>query len=160
MSYLIDGHNLISKIPEIQLSDIDDEKELIEILLEFCRKRRKHVEVFFDRAAPGQTRARSYGLVIARFVHESSTADEAIRQRLKRLGRGARNWTVVTSDLAVQVAARESHASVISSESFARELAKTAGEELHNPEKSSEVTLKEDEVEEWLNLFTHRKDSS
>ena len=35
MSYLIDGHNLIPKIPGLTLRQMDDENELIEILQRF-----------------------------------------------------------------------------------------------------------------------------
>ncbi len=106
MPYLIDGHNLIPKIPGLSLQAEDDEQQLITLLLEFCRLQRKQVEVYFDNAPPGGVRARNFGNVIARFVRQGSTADQAIRQRLERLGRAARNWTVVSSDLAVQTEAR------------------------------------------------------
>ena len=102
MPFLIDGHNLIPKIPGLNLQALDDEEQLIKLLQEYCRRQRKQVEVFFDNAPPGGVRARNFGLVIARFVRQGSTADQAIRERLTRLGRLARNWTVVSSDLAVQ----------------------------------------------------------
>jgi hypothetical protein len=44
MPYLIDGHNLIPKIPGMNLGDVDDETQLIEMLQEFCRRRRKQVK--------------------------------------------------------------------------------------------------------------------
>src|SRR5512137_1181649 len=100
MPYLVDGHNLIPKIPGLNLQALDDEEQLIQLLQEYCRRERKQVEVFFDNAPPGGVRARTFGLVTARFVRQGSTADQAIRERLVRLGRLARNWTVVSSDLA------------------------------------------------------------
>src|SRR5512140_382011 len=92
MPYLIDGHNLVPKIPGMSLEDVDDEQRLLGMLGEFCRKTRKQAEVFFDNAPPGGVRARNLGLLIARFIRQGMTADEAIRQRLQRLGREARNW--------------------------------------------------------------------
>jgi predicted RNA-binding protein with PIN domain len=86
MAYLIDGHNLIAKIPGLNLYDIDDEVQLIQILQIFCRQSRKRVEVYFDNAPPGNVRTRKYGLVTAHFVRRGSTADAAIQSRLKKLG--------------------------------------------------------------------------
>ena len=50
MPYLIDGHNLIPKIPGLSLEMLDDEDRLIELLQEFARVRRQRIEVFFDQA--------------------------------------------------------------------------------------------------------------
>ena len=67
MPYLIDGHNLIPKVPGLSLKAIDDEMQLVEKLQEFCRRRGKQVEVFFDKAPPGGRRVRVFGPVTARF---------------------------------------------------------------------------------------------
>ncbi len=120
MPYLIDGHNLIPKVPGLSLQEMDDEQHLLEMLQEFCRRQRKQVEVFFDNAPPGGVRARNLGSVTARFVRQGTTADDAIRKRLANLGRAARNWTVVSSDQAVQAEARAVQAQPMPSESFAR----------------------------------------
>ena len=151
MTYLIDGHNLIPKVG-LQLGDIDDEIQLVELLQEFCRKRRKKVEVYFDRAQPGQPRSRKFGMVNARFVQEGVTADEAIHQRLKRLGKTAGNWTVVSSDLEVQAAAREFHAQYQSSEAFAQMITEALGHSADSGERP-EVGLSPNEVDAWLRLF-------
>jgi uncharacterized protein len=116
MPYLIDGHNLIPKVAGLSLKAMDDEIQLIELLQEFCRIRGKQVEVYFDNSPPGQPQSRLFGPVTARFIREGRTADDAIAARLKRLGRSARNWTVVSSDRAVQAGAREAQAQVLSSE--------------------------------------------
>ena len=68
MTYLIDGHNLIGKIPWIDLSSSDDEDELIKLLQEFARIRRKKIEVFFDQAPPGYSGRRNLGNLKAVFV--------------------------------------------------------------------------------------------
>ena len=152
MAYMIDGHNLIPHVAGLSLSAPDDEQRLIERLQIFCRKERKQVEVYFDKAAPGQSGEQRFGMVKAYFVQAGITADQAIQRRLARLGRTARNWTVVTSDLAIQAAARERHAQVIDSEQFAARL-------LNNKitdgltEKGEDVKLSPDEVDDWLHLF-------
>ena len=120
MPYIIDGHNLIPKVPGLSLQEMDDEQQLLEMLQEFCRRQRKQVEVFFDNAPPGGVRARNLGSVTARFVRQGATADDAIRKRLGNLGRAARNWTVVSSDQAVQAEARAAQAQSMPSEAFAR----------------------------------------
>jgi hypothetical protein len=153
MPYIIDGHNLIPKVPGLSLADIDDEMRLVGILQEFCRTQRKQVEVFFDKAAPGGVRAQKFGCVTARFVSRGRTADAAIRERLIRLGGEARNYFVVSSDRAVQASARSARARVLSSDEFAGSLLSKV---IDRPEESGaleDVPVSEDEIDEWLELF-------
>ena len=91
MPYLIDGHNLVPHIPGINLSDLDDEIALIQILQKFANKSRSKVEVYFDHAQSTQARTQNHGLVKAVFVRQTSTADDAIKARLSQLGKGAKN---------------------------------------------------------------------
>jgi hypothetical protein len=158
MPYLIDGHNLIPKVPGLSLQEIDDEPQLIEMLQEFCRKTRKRAEVYFDNAPPGQPRARNYGNLIAHFVRKGGTADQAIHARLARLGRGARNWTVVSSDHAVQAAARAARAQVTPAEEFARQLVQTLAQAETGPPVEEDGELSPEEVEEWMKLFGEDKE--
>ncbi|MBN2549068.1 MAG: NYN domain-containing protein [Anaerolineales bacterium] len=153
MPYLIDGHNLIPKVPGLSLETLDDEQQLIQLLQEYCRRQRKQAEVFFDNAPPDGVRARKFGLVVAKFVRQGSTADDAIRSRLVRLGREARNWTVVSSDQAVQASARAARAQTLSSETFARTLLQILEEGGAERGKRTDVSLSEDEVDDWLRLF-------
>jgi hypothetical protein len=153
MPYLIDGHNLIPKIPGLNLQALDDEEQLIKLLQEYCRRQRKQVEVFFDNAPPGGVRARNFGLVIARFVRQGSTADQAIRERLTRLGRLARNWTVVSSDLAVQSAARAVQARPMPSEAFTRLLVSALDAQAVDQGENIEAGVDKEELDGWLELF-------
>ena len=153
MPYLIDGHNLIPKIPGLSLQAIDDEEQLIVLLQEFCRLQRKQVEVYFDNAPPGGVRARNFGLVTARFIGQGVTADQAIQNRLARLGRSARNWTVVSSDLAVQAAARAAQARSLRAESFAQLLAVALDTTGTDQGADSQANVSPAELEEWLKLF-------
>jgi len=153
MAYLIDGHNLIPKIPGLNLQALDDEEQLIKLLQEYCRRERKQVEVFFDNAPPGGARARTFGLVTARFVRQGSTADQAIRERLTRLGRLARDWTVVSSDLEVQRSARAAQARPMASEAFARLIIKALDEQAVDQGENSEAGVSQDELDDWLKLF-------
>ena len=153
MAYLIDGHNLIPRMPGIQLSDPDDEEQLIHLLQEFCRLGRKKVEVFFDRAPAGKSGTQQYGQVKAIFVRSGSTADEAIMARLKHLGKRSRNYTVVSSDRQVQQAARASHAQVLPSEQFAAEWANLIMEEPGLDPRNR--LLSKEEMTAWEALFKH-----
>lgn len=151
MPYIIDGHNLIPKVG-LRLDSIDDEMELISILQEFCRLERRQVEVFFDGAPQAETR--KLGAVTAYFVRLGSTADHAIRNRLKRLGKSARNWTVISSDREVQAEARAVRAEVMSSDSFAG-LLKQARNSAPKPNNDRKISPQE--VDEWLKIFERRK---
>ena len=149
MPYLIDGHNLIPKLG-LRLDSLDDEMELVAILQEFCRLERKQVEVYFDGAPTPQAGTRKLGAVTAHFVRLGATADNAIRSRLKKLGRAAKNWNVVSSDRQVQAEARAVHAEVISSNSFAKRL-KQARDSA--PKSAEDRKLSPKEVDDWLKLF-------
>jgi uncharacterized protein len=121
--YIIDGHNLIPKIPGLSLADMDDEMSLVEMLQTYARARGKRdIEVYFDGAPAGQAGVRVFGMIRAHFVASGMTADEAIRRCLVGLGRQARNATVVSSDRQVQANARSAQAKVVRSENFALEL--------------------------------------
>ena len=152
MPYLIDGHNLIPKLG-LRLDSIDDEMQLVAILQEFCRIERRQVEVYFDGAPATQAGARRLGPVTAQFVRLGTTADDAIRNRLRRLGKSAKNWTVVSSDRQVQAEARAAHAEVVSSEIFAALLKQASNSA---PKPDAEKNLSPKEVEDWLKLFEER----
>ena len=152
MKYLVDGHNLIPKVPGMSLQNVDDELQLIEVLQVFCRVRRQAVEVFFDQAPPGMSGRRQVGVVVAHFVRQGRTADEAIVARLGQLGRNAQNWSVVTSDRQVQSEARVRQARVIPSEKFAAELMESL-QQAQTSQSGNHDKMSEDELNDWLKLF-------
>jgi uncharacterized protein len=154
MPYLIDGHNLIPKLG-LRLDSMEDESELVALLQEYCRlTRRSGMEVYFDGAPAVHAGTRKMTPIIAHFVPLGSSADEAIRKRLRTLGRSARNWTVITSDRQVQTDARAAQAEVISSETFAA-LLKEARSSV--PKPAREQKLSQEEIEEWMRLFQKGK---
>jgi len=154
MPYLIDGHNLIPKMG-LKLADPDDEMRLIEHLQEFCRLKQTQVEVYFDGAIPGQSARRSFGRVTAYFIRKGNIADAAIEIRLQKLGREARNWSVVSSDQRVQTSAREVHARVISSDEFASQVVKAGISEINKGKTDTNISPQD--VDEWMDLFKNRK---
>jgi len=152
MPYLIDGHNLIPKLG-LDLNSLDDETDLINLLNEFCRiSRRGQVEIYFDNAPPGMPENRKVGLIKAHFVRKPLIADEAIRQRLKKLKNDAKNWNVVSSDHRVQSEAKSVGARVFSSDEFARTVSETlrAGP---TPGTADKKAMSTKELDEWLTLF-------
>ena len=153
MPYLIDGHNLIPKLG-LRLDSMDDEMELVTILQEFCRLERKKVEVYFDGAPAPHAGTRKLGTVTAHFVPLGTTADDAIRRRLKKMGKSARNWSVVSSDRQVQAETRAVKAEVISSDDFAKKLKQARNSA---PKPASDSPLSEQEVDDWLKVFREAK---
>jgi len=151
MVMIIDGHNLVPKMPGISLADVDDEAALIRFLQEYCRLRRKKVEVFFDKAPTGKAGEKNYGSVKAIFVPTGQTADDAIMARLRQLGRRAKNAQVVSSDRQVQQAAHAAHAEVITSEDFARTWQDLLAAEPELDPRNRQ--LSESELAAWERLF-------
>ena len=153
MPYLIDGHNLIPKLG-LRLDSLDDEMELIAILQEFCRLGRRQVEVYFDGAPAPHAGTRKLGTVTAHFVPLGTTADDAIKKQLKKMGRSAKNWTVVSSDRQVQADARAAQAEIISSDAFVGTLKQARNSA---PKPTNDRHLSTQEVDDWLKLFEERK---
>jgi predicted RNA-binding protein with PIN domain len=153
MPYIVDGHNLIPRIPGLSLQDIDDENQLVEMLQEFCRVSRKKVEVYFDNAPPGQLKVQKFGLVTAFFVRAGRSADQAIRQKLNRLGNEARNWNVVSSDREVQSAARAARATVIPASIFAQQMLNTIQGSDSGTDTLEEPAVSQEELEHWMKEF-------
>lgn len=151
MTLIFDGHNLIPRIPGIDLADPDDEGKLIQLLQDYCRVRRKKGVVFFDRAPAGWAGVRQHGLIQAHFVREGTTADDAIMAHLKNLGKRAKNVTVISSDRQVQAASRAVHAQVMTSEAFAADWVQLAATETGLDPR--EQPLSEEDVNTWEQLF-------
>ncbi len=156
MNYIIDGHNLVAKIPGLSLSQVDDEEKLIALLNRFGEHNRGKLIVYFDKAPAGQTGTRVFSRVEAHFISINQTADKAILMRLAALGKAAKNWVVVTSDRSVRSAALEVHAGVIRSEDFSRLLQAIGHRRFADALGSPDHPLSQTEVEEWLAIYKGR----
>ena len=155
MPYMIDGHNLIPKVG-LRLDSPDDEMELVAILQDFARVKRQQVEVYFDGAPIGQAGTRKLGTVRAHFVKLGQTADSAIRVRLNRMEKDAKNWIVVSSDKEVQSSARVVHAKFISAEEFVKSLREARNSSIKTNTDDNKISPAE--VDEWLKLFRDKED--
>ena len=150
MPYLIDGHNLIGKLPDIRLDDPDDEVRLVSRLQAYAGRKAKRVTVVFDRGMPGgRSEALSGGRVEVIFAPTGRNADRVLMERIQR-SPDPRGLIVVTSDREVIGVAERYQARVVHSEDFVKEL--EAGPAGPSSAKE-EVHLSPDEVEAWLNLF-------
>ena len=139
MPYIVDGHNLIPKVG-LRLNAEDDELALVEMLREFCRVKQTRVEIYFDGAPPGSANTRKFGYVTAHFVRQGRTADDAIRARLRKMGKSAKNWIVVSSDREVQTSARAAQAKRISSAEFAYQVQEARFAVYENPTEDKKLS--------------------
>jgi uncharacterized protein len=153
MPIIVDGHNLIPKIHSLNLSDVDDEINLIKMLQDYCRLRRVEIDCYFDKAPQGHPRLQRFGKVTAKFARPGKTADEEIKEHLTRLGRGAKEWSVVSSDASVQTAARAARARIITSDGFARDMEAVLLQETSAKGTTDEIAMTSEELEMWLKAF-------
>jgi len=147
MPYLIDGHNLIPHMRGLSLQQIDDEQALIERLQGYFQHLRRKAVIYFDRAQPGNHVQTRGAFLNVHYVPLPSDADSAILHHLKKLGAEARNWFVVSSDLAIQRGARQAGARVISSAAFASRVEKS-----NTSRTSAQVDASQD-IRYWLDVF-------
>ena len=155
MHYLIDGHNLIAKMPDISLEDPDDEVQLVLLLRSWASQRKKRlVTVIFDGGLPGGKDVRlSTPSVRVVFAQEGRTADALLIARIYK-AQNAGEFTAVSSDNQIVVAANKKRMPVIKSEKFMRKLGRQAEDKrvvTAVPDDNPHVSNKE--VAEWLDLF-------
>ena len=147
MPYLIDGHNLIGKMPEIHLDDLDDEVDLIDLLDVYFKRIRKKAIIFFDRGQPGGNNHITRAFVQAHFVRQPGIADNAIVNFLRRQGGEAHNYTVVSSDNEVRSASEQMGARLIKSQDFIKKL----GDDKKSPGGKADAS--DEDVDFWLEKF-------
>ncbi|MFQ5409902.1 MAG: NYN domain-containing protein [Anaerolineales bacterium] len=152
MPLLVDGHNLIGKLPDISFSDPDKEARLIALLRRYCGRTNRKVTVVFDRGAPaGHWPSGSSKLEVV-FAPTSRTADEIIIRRIAQ-SRNPAGLVVVSSDGEVAAAALARRAHSRRAEDFARELAALAAQ---SGSSGRDRQLSADEVAEWEAIFRNR----
>jgi hypothetical protein len=155
MQYLIDGHNLIPFIPGMNLTDIDDEDQLINLLQIHGRVSRSKIEVFFDKAPAGKPRSRKVGMLTVHSIPEPETADSAIIRRVKSLKIVPGSLSVVSHDREVQTACKRIGAKIVESQDFSRSIQSSLHSEGKRVKEQPEVAATE--VEAWLKVFGGEK---
>lgn len=160
--YLIDGHNLIGNLPDLSLSDPDDEAKLVLRLMGFAARTGKKICVIFDNGVPSGRSRLGNSMVEVVFANPVGTADALMIRRI----RGARNpqdLVVVSSDRGVLAEARARKMRTFTSSEFADQLAPPAPRPVNvhqplDPDKPPDVHVSKSEVEYWIERFKERRD--
>lgn len=151
MTYMIDGHNLIGKLPDISLDDPNDEALLVQKLVGFTARTGKECLVVFDHGLPGGSSRMSTRNVQVVFASGRSSADRVMVERIYKI-QDIKGWVIVTSDNDVMARARRRGMETLHSEEFARML-EAPPPKVEDAGEATEVNLSAAEVDEWLNLF-------
>lgn len=152
MPFLIDGHNLISQLDDLELSDPDDEAKLVLKLRGFAARTRKKCTVIFDQGLPGGSSALTTYSVAVIFASANQTnADRIIRERISTIP-DAPNWTVVSSDNEVLDNARIAGMRPMRCNVFAQLLNRPTQPDVHKGLQAN-VMVSEQEIQEWMDLF-------
>ena len=156
MPFLIDGHNVIAALPDIDLIEDHDEAKLVLKLRAWTARMRRKATVVFDGGLPGgQSRSLSSPDVEVIFAARRRTnADRIIRARIRALP-DAPNWTVISSDREILDQADAAGARTISAQDFAYALNHPPKEEKEKPQSVSPT-----EVERWLEVFDEPEDAA
>ncbi len=149
MPFLIDGHNVIAVLPDIELTDPHDEAKLVLKLRSWSARTRRQATIVFDGGLPGgYSRSLSGGGLDVVFAARSHTdADSIIKERLRHLP-DAPNWTVVSSDHEVRDAARRVGARTLTAQAFVKRLGRGPRLKMSKPTEVSD-----EEVAQWLEVF-------
>ena len=116
--YIIDGNNLIGKIPDLHGLDKKVLRAKLAFILEryFYNKKVK-VSLHFDGFANAQIRARGLKIIYS----ENRIADDKIRDEIS-YAKNPKLITLVSSDNALRDFAKKNSCTIISSEEFNREM--------------------------------------
>jgi hypothetical protein len=145
---LIDGHNLIGRLPGISLADADDEDTLVGLLRSYRARTGKAITVVFDPGIGSSlAQTRKIGGVQVVSAPPGSSADVIILRRVVQ-ARDRRGLTVVTSDRELAARVAQLGARVQPAEGFAAQLDQPTAE----PSRR-EQPLTPAEVKQWLALF-------
>lgn len=147
LSYIIDGNNLIGKIPSLmnlQKKDKQASREkLVYMLDRYFVQKKANVTLHLD-GHPGESINSSKMRIV---YSENLTADEMIKKQISQ-SKSTRNISVVTSDSNLAQFARVCSAKIISSEEFAAEINKT-----NNALDEEGIIKSINDIDEFKRLF-------
>lgn len=164
MGYLIDGFNLIYKIPHLEemmyRNKLNEARRgLIELLNQFQHIKKAEIRVIFDgKKNKGDSLEREQiGQVKIYYSHDFS-ADHIIKELVKT-NLNPRMTSVVTSDKEIIFYVNRFRAPVIKSEDFARMMQQTIADfnRIYTPEKEENPEVTEDEISFWEKMFDNKK---
>lgn len=152
MPYLIDGHNLIAHLPDIDLADPDDEARLVLKLRGFAARQRQKITVIFDEGLPGGRSSMSnFSVQVIFAASRHTSADRVLIERIREIPDPA-NWTIVTSDNEILATARQRGLRTVRASDFARRL-QAPPRPSYDPSTAADIRLSEDEIAQWLAIF-------
>lgn len=147
LTYIIDGNNLIGKIPllmNLQKKDrLASREKLVYMLDRHFIKKKVNVTLHLDGHPANKINSSKMKIIYS----ENQTADEKIKKQISQ-SKSPRNIIVVTSDSNLAQFAKVCSSTVVSSEQFSSEMSKT------NSELDEESIIKQiDNVAEFKKLF-------
>lgn len=145
--YIIDGNNVIGKIPElIKLQKNDKQRsreQLVYLLQRYFRNKKINLSLHFDGFA-NTPLSLSKGKIV---YSENKTADFFIKENIERI-KNRKNITLVTSDNELKNFGKACGCTIISSKDFGAMLTKG------NPiDEEKSRTEEINDVEEWKRIF-------
>lgn len=160
MQYLIDGHNLIGQLPDIDLNDPNDEVKLVLKLRGWASVRRQRkVVLYFDGGLPGgHERNISTSDVQVIFATQGKTADRLIIRHIHRV-KNPEEYILVTSDQQIIKAAQARKMKFWRSQKFVKQMQQEQTKRQAAPPQDEELetavdpTISAAEVAEYLEMF-------
>ena len=144
--FIIDGNNIIGKIPalkKLQAKDRQMSREKLAIMLQrYFGKRNAKVSLHFDGYPKDEIK-----ILKAKIKYSKNfTADEMIKKEIED-SKNPKNLVVITSDLNLKDFARKCSCKIISSEEFSKQIDSPSSaeeeskriQELNNPEECKKL---------------------
>ncbi len=164
MGYLIDGFNLIYKIPHLEelmyRNELNEARRgLIELLNQYQHIKKAEIKVIFDgKKNPGNSLEKEQIGEIRIFYSHDFSADYVIKEFIK-IDMNPRMTSVVTSDKEIIFYVNRFKAPVIKSEDFARMMQEAIANfnRVYTPEKEENPELSDDEISFWEKMFDKKK---
>ena len=149
---LLDGHNLIGRLPGHSLEREEEGREAVLRLVGAAKGGGgERVTVVFDGDRPGSAKSSGFGGLTVVYSPAGKNADDEIVRRLG--GVNPKSVTVVTSDIGLAARVRAEGARVMRCEEFLSRLSEPKSR--HGIEEKPEPSSTE--VEDWLAEFEKRR---
>jgi predicted RNA-binding protein with PIN domain len=165
--YIIDGYNLLkSPAPNIPLNlSLEDQRNhLVRLVKSFSQFEKCEVLIVFDNSLSFKTgRNEKSGRVQIKYTQPSMEADELIKKIIRSENKLDR-LIIVSSDRAIQYAAKDHGATSLSSEDYCRLMEKKQSptKDTNSPPYSHEKyepNLGEKEIQYWKRLFQNNDEN-
>ena len=145
LHYLLDGYNVVHRIPDLTLKELEQQRDGLVRLIERFRPQgsfRNEITIVFD-GRTGMLMPSQFSVVKVIFS-QNETADDKIK-RIVENASNKKNIIVVTNDRAIQYAVKASGARVESVEKFISRMrnAKKSTNKINKIEKDTQKNISE-----------------